>query len=263
MFRKILLAGAALCVSAPALAATQAIIVGNLVPDAATGPTGPAVILVEDGRIKNIAKGTTNTFQADTVVDLSTKTLVPGLIDLLPDPEVFTDAEPAYRAENWPTPGRPLQRWLDEARGAKALVHRSPLLATSTFIANDTLLTPQRLSADPHGRFRVDGPGPGDDTVPLRSAIPAGGKGWRATFPHALLPLDPLVLEGVPRLLAGDTPFGASRISGVPQATPSGTPLPPTSVPCPLGGADLALLWWLLSRAGRSPSRNGVDITLE
>ena len=70
MFRKILLAGVALCVSVPSLAATQAIIVGNLVPDAATGPTGPAVILVEDGRIKNIAKGTTNPFQADRVVDL-------------------------------------------------------------------------------------------------------------------------------------------------------------------------------------------------
>jgi imidazolonepropionase-like amidohydrolase len=82
MFRKILLAGAALCVAAPSLAATQAIIVGNLVPDAATGPTGPAVILVEDGRIKSIAKGTNNPFQADRVVDLSTKTLVPGLIDL-------------------------------------------------------------------------------------------------------------------------------------------------------------------------------------
>ena len=82
MFRKILLAGVALCVSVPSLAATQAIIVGNLVPDAVTGPTGPAVILVEDGRIKNIAKGTINPFQADRVVDLSTKTLVPGLIDL-------------------------------------------------------------------------------------------------------------------------------------------------------------------------------------
>ena len=80
MFRKILLAGAALCVSAPSLAATQAIIVGNLVPDAATGPTGPAVILVEDGRIKNIVKGTNNPFQADRVVDLSSKTLVPGLM---------------------------------------------------------------------------------------------------------------------------------------------------------------------------------------
>ena len=82
MSRYLLLAGAAALVSAPTLAATQAIIVGNLIPDAATGPTGPAVILIEDGRIKDIAKGTKNPFQADTVVDLSTKTLVPGLIDL-------------------------------------------------------------------------------------------------------------------------------------------------------------------------------------
>ncbi|WP_353206530.1 amidohydrolase family protein [Sphingorhabdus sp.] len=82
MLRYLLLAGAATLVSAPTLAATQAIIAGNLIPDAATGPTGPAVILIEDGRIKDIAKGTKNPFQADTVVDLSTKTLVPGLIDL-------------------------------------------------------------------------------------------------------------------------------------------------------------------------------------
>ena len=82
MLRYLLLAGAAALVSAPTLAATQAIIVGNLIPDAATGPSGPAVILIEDGRIKDIAKGTKNPFQADTVVDLSTKTLVPGLIDL-------------------------------------------------------------------------------------------------------------------------------------------------------------------------------------
>ena len=82
MLRYLFLAGAAALVSAPTMAATQAIIVGNLIPDAATGPTGPAVILIEDGRIKDIAKGTKNPFQADMVVDLSTKTLVPGLIDL-------------------------------------------------------------------------------------------------------------------------------------------------------------------------------------
>ena len=82
MFRKLLLATASLAITAPAYATTQAIIVGNLVSDAATGPTGPAVILVEDGRIKEIVKGSANPFQADSVVDLSTKTVVPGLIDL-------------------------------------------------------------------------------------------------------------------------------------------------------------------------------------
>jgi imidazolonepropionase-like amidohydrolase len=82
MFRKLLLATASLAIAAPAYAATQAIIVGNLIADAASGPTGPAVILVEDGRIKEIAKGSANPFQADSVVDLSGKTVVPGLIDL-------------------------------------------------------------------------------------------------------------------------------------------------------------------------------------
>ena len=82
MIRSVFLASIGLAICTPAFAATQAILVGNLVPDAATGPTGPAVILVEDGRIKEIAKGSTNPFQADSVVDLSNKTVVPGLIDL-------------------------------------------------------------------------------------------------------------------------------------------------------------------------------------
>lgn len=82
MIRSALLATIGLAIATPALANTQAILVGNLVPDAATGTIGPAVILIEDGRIKQIAKGSANPFQADTVVDLSTKTVVPGLIDL-------------------------------------------------------------------------------------------------------------------------------------------------------------------------------------
>lgn len=82
MIHSALLATIGLAIATPAFASTQAVLVGNLVPDAATGPTGPAVILIEDGRIKQIAKGSANPFQADTVVDLSTKTVVPGLIDL-------------------------------------------------------------------------------------------------------------------------------------------------------------------------------------
>ena len=49
MLRCLLLASAALSLAAPASAATQAIIVGNLIPDAATGPTGPAFATVFDG----------------------------------------------------------------------------------------------------------------------------------------------------------------------------------------------------------------------
>lgn len=82
MYHAALLATVSLLVASPAAAETQAIIVGNLIADAASGPSGPAVILVENGRIKEIAKGSSNPFQADSVVDLSTKTVLPGLIDL-------------------------------------------------------------------------------------------------------------------------------------------------------------------------------------
>jgi imidazolonepropionase-like amidohydrolase len=82
MFRTLLLASAALAMATPAMAETHAVIVGNLIGDPATGSSGPAVILVENGRITNIAKGTVNPFQADKVIDLSSKTVLPGLIDL-------------------------------------------------------------------------------------------------------------------------------------------------------------------------------------
>ncbi len=82
MFRTILFTSVGLTIATPVCAATHAVIVGNLISDASSGPTGPAVILVEDGRIKEIAKGSNNPFQADSVVDLSAKTVVPGLIDL-------------------------------------------------------------------------------------------------------------------------------------------------------------------------------------
>jgi imidazolonepropionase-like amidohydrolase len=82
MIRAVLLASFSLAFTSPLQAETQAILVGDLIADAASGPAGPAVILVEDGRIKEISKGSNNPFQADSVVDLSGKTVVPGLIDL-------------------------------------------------------------------------------------------------------------------------------------------------------------------------------------
>jgi imidazolonepropionase-like amidohydrolase len=82
VLRAQLLATAALALTSPAAAETQAVIVGDLIADATAGPSGPAVILIENGRIANIAKGSVNPFQADKVIDLSSKTVLPGLIDL-------------------------------------------------------------------------------------------------------------------------------------------------------------------------------------
>ncbi len=87
MFRTLFLVSTALLLSMPtfatsAQAESQAIIAGNLIADANSGPSGPAVILVEDGRITKIAKGTVNPFKVDRIIDLSSKTVLPGLIDL-------------------------------------------------------------------------------------------------------------------------------------------------------------------------------------
>lgn len=73
---------AAIITAQPLQAQTTVIIGGNVILDAQQGSIGPAVITVEDGRITAITKGTAvPKINADTIVDLSTKTLLPGLID--------------------------------------------------------------------------------------------------------------------------------------------------------------------------------------
>ena len=66
----------------PLYAETTIIYGGNVIIDAQQGSIGPAYITVEDGKIINITKGTTAPqINADTVVNLSEKTLLPGLIN--------------------------------------------------------------------------------------------------------------------------------------------------------------------------------------
>ena len=69
-------------IAAPALAETTIIYAGSVVADAASNPTGPATITVTDGRIISIVPGKQPFDDADRVVDLGTKTVLPGLIDL-------------------------------------------------------------------------------------------------------------------------------------------------------------------------------------
>jgi imidazolonepropionase-like amidohydrolase len=85
VFKKILLTTACLLASPAAQAETTIIIAGNVIPDAATGPIGKSVLTVTDGRIVSVqpyASVAGQEFVADMIVDMSTKTVVPGLIDL-------------------------------------------------------------------------------------------------------------------------------------------------------------------------------------
>ncbi|MEL6530246.1 MAG: amidohydrolase family protein [Pseudomonadota bacterium] len=78
-------AALAAVVSAPLAAETIAVRAGSVIVDADSEPTGPALILIEDGRITDIevlAESTEGTLVADRIIDLSDKTVLPGLIDL-------------------------------------------------------------------------------------------------------------------------------------------------------------------------------------
>ena len=87
-FRKSLAAGAAMAIImlAPLLtnrlaAETVAIRAGSVITDAASDPSGPATILVTDGKIVSITPGH-GAVTADREIDLKAKTVLPGLIDL-------------------------------------------------------------------------------------------------------------------------------------------------------------------------------------
>lgn len=70
--------------SQAAAAKDQVILAGNLIADAATGASGPATIFVSDGKIISIVSGTAvgNLPATTEVIDMSAKTVMPGLIDL-------------------------------------------------------------------------------------------------------------------------------------------------------------------------------------
>lgn len=90
MIGKILAAALLVGIASPAFAEKTIIFAGNLVADADSGPSGPAVITVVDGKIASVEKvtnlpdapGASQLGPGDRFVDLSGSTLVPGLIDL-------------------------------------------------------------------------------------------------------------------------------------------------------------------------------------
>jgi imidazolonepropionase-like amidohydrolase len=84
MFSRILVLAAALVaalVPVPAAAETIIVHAGRLITDASRPEAGPSTITIVDGRITAVASGLQPVPQGARLVDLSSKTVLPGLID--------------------------------------------------------------------------------------------------------------------------------------------------------------------------------------
>ena len=76
------MAAAQAAAPAPATASVQIIHAGRLITQASDGISGPATITVTDGRISAIAQGLQPVPDGATLIDMSTRTVMPGLIDM-------------------------------------------------------------------------------------------------------------------------------------------------------------------------------------
>lgn len=81
MRRIAIVLGALLAFSAPAKAETIFIQAGHVITDASQPERGPSTITITDGRITSIVDGLVRTEPGAKVIDLTARTVLPGLID--------------------------------------------------------------------------------------------------------------------------------------------------------------------------------------
>ncbi len=150
---------------------------------------------------------------------------LPGLLEMLPAPEVFAGGTASlYQQQTWPPAFAPLrQAWLDRARTLLGDVDRSPLLDRASILAAAGHWTLTSFTHSPQGH-PVAGSyfEHGDGMVPLRSAARSGRDTFVIDGQHALLLDQPEVITAVGRRLRNE-PLGLPRRPGGAKAIPQTT----------------------------------------
>ncbi len=159
----------------------------------------------------------------------ATAATLPGVLDLLPDPELFEGADAVYRTDRYPADARPSSRWLARSGNLKRTIRSSPLLGRTTAIVADRFETWDRVDVV-DGRLELGAPsGAGDGTVPVKAAAIAGLEQvlrYDGNRPHHRLLTDARVIRAVADVLAiGGTEELPAYDGSAPEAL---TPLLPT-----------------------------------
>ena len=180
--------GMAAADAAPAAQSTiQIIHAGRLIADAEIGISGPATITITDGRISAIAQGLQPVPDGATLIDMSTRTVMPGLIDM----HVHLTGDPG--GEFWREAVDP-DEWgvILGMRNAARTVHAGFTTVREAGSARQTAFALRRGTAEgivPGPRIIAAGPalsivgGHGDITGFRREVIDALPTGFTCTGP--------------------------------------------------------------------------------
>lgn len=140
---------------------------------------------------------------------------LPGLLEMLPNPMLFSDPVDYFTEAPWPGGPRPAQRWLDQSRNMKSVILSSPLLSRASGIVSREYATIASVVVDNNSHMAA-GPrtAPGDGTVPIRAAaVQELSELWEAKGDrHADLFKNKHVIQAVSDLLRFGTTLALDRL---------------------------------------------------
>jgi hypothetical protein len=152
----------------------------------------------------------------------------PGLLDCLPEPELFPDASRLYTQDGWPDGMAPPQRWLDHSHYLKPAILGSPLLECAAHLVGLGRGTIASMAYE--DGVPTPGPrtAPGDGTAPARAALVAGIPCFTVDAASEDIPRDPAAIGATADLIT----MGTCRLGRVqPAELTAATALPEPTQP--------------------------------
>lgn len=135
---------------------------------------------------------------------------LPGLIDLLPDPDTFPQHQgilnSMYETEHWEQAYIPTSSHLEHSLALKNELRNAPILQHTTAFVSNRYPTLASVALGTEGAALGSTYYPGDGTVPTISAVPRAVKtAYEASYSHMMLPVEKEVLSSIAGLILSGT----------------------------------------------------------